>query len=578
MADYSEQDIRSLAVGFLRRHYRLRERYGSSGTRIVSRPHYYNGVKIDARFAYRKPDGAFFTATVEATSVDRAAEVLYRLNWWRIGAQALTLTLCTLAVAVWGSELFWTEAAAREGEVGWAGTQELRFNLFRELGYWRAWSLVGYAFLLLFGVSAALLSSLRRYRYIYAIAQFKRFHADDQWVAYDDRVFAGRRRTYHRELRRQATRYGFGLLRVLPGNEILAEINPSQIDQFGGQRRALPKWMAAIERAPDRVVRSLPAPRKFPGLPPRRPRPLPAPPPPPALPPPAETPPVVHRAQDYADPLTVTPYLSDPEPAAAARPALPPARRGRPAWYRRPARRLAHWRYLTRRAVRGLAPAETRRMPGFYQLRPWVLPLATVAALALAGGLYHQSRWSPLARPGQRTVAPGVAPLENARNPAPALPVEAGEFSPRRGPLPTDAAAADERYTDDVSLLPPDQDLIELTTEGAVGTDVQLYRIDEDGTTTVTYDCLPLYELGRAVYLLREGYYPDFRAARNRAEQLFRDYGLPVTVAQNACVDLARPGYLVYFFQPTDDEGRVNFFVRQITTTGELHATVVRIE
>ena len=64
MRFHSEQDIRGLAIGFLRHHYRLRDRFGSSGTRVYSKPHFYFGVKIDARFAYQKPDRTFFTATI----------------------------------------------------------------------------------------------------------------------------------------------------------------------------------------------------------------------------------------------------------------------------------------------------------------------------------------------------------------------------------------------------------------------------------------------------------------------------------------------------------------------------------
>ena len=170
---YTEQQIRGLAINFLRFHYKLRPRHpAAAGTRIVDKPHYYQGVLIDARLAYQRPDGSYFTATVEATSQDRQDEILYQTNYWRIGAHTLVWTLLLTTALLW------------------AGTQVQRLNLFRLFGTPNAYLVLVLLLVTLFTVVGAALRGLKRYRYIYAVDQFKHFYADAQWVAYDVEIFA----------------------------------------------------------------------------------------------------------------------------------------------------------------------------------------------------------------------------------------------------------------------------------------------------------------------------------------------------------------------------------------------------
>jgi hypothetical protein len=106
------------------------------------------------------------------------------------------------------------------------------------------------------------MSRLRRYRYIYAVDQFKHFYADAQWVAYDEAIFldAGwRKRRRYRELQQQCVQYGFGLLEVDDQKVVRNVMSPSQIDQFGGRRWKLPGWLA---RAEEIKLPALPKPKK----------------------------------------------------------------------------------------------------------------------------------------------------------------------------------------------------------------------------------------------------------------------------------------------------------------------------
>ncbi|NJB86407.1 hypothetical protein GGR26_002175 [Lewinella marina] len=366
---YSEQQIRGLAINFLRFHYKLRPRYGGSGTRIVDKPHYYQGVLIDARLAYQRPDRTYFIATVEATSLDRRDEILYRVNYWRIGIHALVLS-CALAAA-----FVWWGGGARVPE----------WNLYAVFGSPRVYGVLLLSFAALFVTVAGLLSRLRGYRYIYAVDQFKHFYADAQWVAYDAEIFAPdtwRTRRQYRELERQCVKYGFGILAVEADKVVRNVMSPSRIDQFSGHRSLLPRWLARAESVA---------------------------PPQPALPPPE---------LEETDPLALPP----PPPA------LLPARPGRPSVYRHPRRAQLLLRARLRRWYRSLFPDELRRRPGYYKLGWWVFLLGVPAVVMFGWGLYRQSTYSPLAVAGGRYAEPDLDMLESTRDPAPALDPESGEF------------------------------------------------------------------------------------------------------------------------------------------------------
>ena len=230
---YTEQQIRGLALNFLRFHYKLRPRLGGSATRIVDRPHYYEGVLIDARLAFQQPDSKWFTATVEATSIDRTDEVFYQINYWRVAIHAGVLALAATAVLLWVP-----------------GT-----DLWRRFGNPEAGLLLLGFFGSVFALCLALLSQWRGYRYLYAVDQFKRFYADAQWVAYDVKIFAAdnrRSRSRYAELERQCIKYGFGMLAVGADSVVRNVMSPSQVDQFAGQRLKLPEWMARarVQRMP----------------------------------------------------------------------------------------------------------------------------------------------------------------------------------------------------------------------------------------------------------------------------------------------------------------------------------------
>lgn len=532
MTAYTEQQIRGLAINFLRFHYKLRPRYAGGGTRIVDRPHYYKGVLIDARLAYQRPDRTFFTATIEATSVDQQQEILYVVNYFRVVVHALVLTLLIGAITIWALTLlpaysFDGETAAIVDEGIWAGSRVQGFNLWRAFGRPAVYSVLVSGFLLTFGLIGVLLSRWRVYRYIYAVDQFKHFFADAQWVAYDERIFdekSRRRRRQYRELHRQCVRWGFGLLAVEEDRVVRIVIAPSQVDQFGGGRVQLPRWISAIEQQPASLVGML-----------RRGGPVKA---KPQLPPPPE---------ELADPLAIDPYLDLPRREEAQAVAVK-AKPGRPKFYERPDRKLALVRARTRRAYRSLFAGRLRRRPGYYELGTWVFVVGLVSLSLVSWALYRQSYYRPVAEEGAPDAAQSLDPLESESNPVPYLDIEEGEF----------------RRDDDPFFLESNDE-------------VRLLKLSTSGRITTEYDCVPLYLLDRRLYLAVAGRYSTYGAARSRAEAINRTYEVPVTVALGACVSLAEEDYLVYLGEATENEGTANFLVRSYGLGSQLEVEILEI-
>ncbi|MEY3369275.1 MAG: hypothetical protein RI973_2430, partial [Bacteroidota bacterium] len=93
------------------------------------------------------------------------------------------------------------------------------------------------AFAVFFAAFYLLARNFRRYRYIYAVEQFKKYHADEQWIALAHDVFEGEENKYFRELKQQCVFNGFGLLLVDANLDTKIVITPSRHDIFQGRRR-----------------------------------------------------------------------------------------------------------------------------------------------------------------------------------------------------------------------------------------------------------------------------------------------------------------------------------------------------
>jgi hypothetical protein len=518
---YSEQNIRGLAINFLRQHYKLRPRSGTSGTRVVHKPHYYQGVTIDARLAYQKPDLEWFTATVEASSVDSAHEILYRVNFFRIAAHALIVALVVLVGTL-------------------ALPQVLGESVWQTFGRPGVYFFLLQVFLVSWGLAGALLSTLPYYRYIYAIAQFIRFYANAQWVAYDAQIFSvldgetkgqrKRRERYYRELERQCLHFGFGLMEIGDDNRVKWLIEPSHIDQFKGTRSRLPTWVAVAGKAPP-LLKGLVG-----KLPRAKTSPAPA-----AAPTPIALPsvPTDGMTDPLADPFAVESYTPMHPFKLDYAATIVPAKKGRSPWYKQPARFSKHLRWRLRHGVRNLYPQEIRKRPGYYELPWWLVTTGFLLLTAFGGLAYLQSEWSAERRPGQIAAAPDLAPLEPAASPAEsdAIPgILAGEY--------------------DHELTAEQFDLrnreVNLSTEPIIAETAQpvntlhYVRYDTTNQAVESFGCGPLGAVENVAYVLAEGDYPVLSAARERAAFIAGRFKIPASIILNDCLTPGTPGYLLY--------------------------------
>ena len=240
----SEDEVKRRFVPFLREFYRQRfePMPGSEAVELDNVGE--GGLVADGKMTFRKGDGSPFVCTYEATSRDKAQEVKFSVN-----DQYL----------VWDAAAFGAIAAAVLYAVFYATRREWLIDLQLEGNLGLVIGVAMIAFLLWF----FLFRGWRKYRYIYAIEQFKQYQADEQWVAIAEDVFPSPTDPYLIELRNQCVFSGFGLAIVTAGNGVRPLANPSRLGLYGEDRQMLhwvtrADWYQAITQRPGAVAQIRP--------------------------------------------------------------------------------------------------------------------------------------------------------------------------------------------------------------------------------------------------------------------------------------------------------------------------------
>ncbi|HRK83472.1 MAG TPA: hypothetical protein PLZ12_18655 [Saprospiraceae bacterium] len=211
----SEQEIKDIMLRFLKRHYRNRQRNGE--TEIASDARGKGGILADGYLSFPKPGGGWFVATFEATSYDTRQEV-------RFTQRRGLLFWDNMVAALWGTAI----------GGGFNITQQ--WLPIKKYGPALPLVMLISVFTGLFFLVRMLSSHWRRYRQIYAVEQFKRYHTDEQWIAVAEEVFNGPHDPHFIELRRQCIRYGFGLVVIAANEAPRAHLTPAREDVFEGRR------------------------------------------------------------------------------------------------------------------------------------------------------------------------------------------------------------------------------------------------------------------------------------------------------------------------------------------------------
>ena len=218
MEHLSEDTIKRATLTFMKTYYKFRPRAGE--TTISYDMIHPSGVIVDGYLTFPKENGKPFVATFEATSAASATEVRFSLQkkqliWDAIAAGTFLATV--LMIVFWFTNM-WDLTRS-----GW---------LF---------SLVLPLILVFLGILAyqMFFKGSERYRYIYAIEQFKQYHADEQWVALGKDVFDNSTEAHFAELRDQCVKNGFGLVTVDSDEHVNLLITPAREEVFGRKRHTL---------------------------------------------------------------------------------------------------------------------------------------------------------------------------------------------------------------------------------------------------------------------------------------------------------------------------------------------------
>jgi hypothetical protein len=244
MIQLTEKIVVKIALAYLKRHYKYMPREGETQVRSDVRTE--EGIRADGYLAFRVDDaGKVFTATIEATDYMKRKELRYSLYRQLMFMDGLTLAMALMALLS-----------------GWAHIRGAP-SVYPTGPEWAILTILGGIAILTLLV-ILLVRGRSRYHYIYAVEQFKQYHADDQWVAFAWDVFHSTESKYYRELRKQCMQYGFGLLEVDREQHVKIHLAPTRMDVFG-RRRAIRQFRQVrdfTQRIGKRLTPRLPLPVK----------------------------------------------------------------------------------------------------------------------------------------------------------------------------------------------------------------------------------------------------------------------------------------------------------------------------
>lgn len=223
----TEDVVKQRFVPFLKEFYRNRYEPVADSIQVNFDNVGTGSLVADIQMTFRKNDGSPFTCTCEATSRDKAGEVKFSLN---------------LVYFLWDCAAFGAMCTAAAYVYFYATQFKWLFDLHPtgNLGFILGVAMIGF-FMWYFTMQG-----WRKYRYIYAVEQFKRYQADDQWVAIAEDVFPSPNDPYMLELKSQCVYQGFGLA-VVPAEGAVRILNaPSRIGIFGKDRKMV-DWVTRTQ-------------------------------------------------------------------------------------------------------------------------------------------------------------------------------------------------------------------------------------------------------------------------------------------------------------------------------------------
>lgn len=180
----------------------------------------YGKVTVDGTITFPRNGETHFLASIEATDYGKREELWFRFSWELALWDAVAISsgfLCALFT--------WMHLSSHLG-------------LFKG-NFW----LLGLVGLILLASLSYLtflsIRPLKRYRYIYAIEQFRRYAANEQWVAFAWDVFPSGNTPVFLELREQCVLNGLGMLEILRDGKVKMHLSPAREGIPGIQKRPI---------------------------------------------------------------------------------------------------------------------------------------------------------------------------------------------------------------------------------------------------------------------------------------------------------------------------------------------------
>lgn len=241
----SDKELAKMTLGFLKGYYKYRERDGETVVQLDVKSE--SGIIADGYLTYPldKKKDLNYIATLEATDYWHREELRYHHTRDLLLVDAFTSAL-VLAVVFLGYSYF-----------------NESISMFH-LGWWSSILILFLSVLAVAGIMVGVLWPHRRYRYIYAIEQFKKYYADDQWIGFTFDVFPNYEDKYYLELRRQCIRYGVGLIEVDPHKKIKILLAPARQDAFANNRTLVEfKGITALSKTIQQSVTGIQIPVSF---------------------------------------------------------------------------------------------------------------------------------------------------------------------------------------------------------------------------------------------------------------------------------------------------------------------------
>jgi len=226
-ATLSEDEVKRRFVPFLRDFYKNRYEPMPNSVAVELDNVSKEGWVADGKYTFRKSDGTPFVCTYEATSRDKADEVKFKRNhlYFHWDCAAFGSVCAALAyVFLFETKFKWLVESKFIGNLGML----LGIGIIGFLGWY------------------FVMRNWRKYRYIYAIQQFKQYFADEQWVALAEDVFPSPNDPYLLELRNQCVYNGIGLAIVPQEGLVRKIIDPSRLGIFGKDRR-MTQWVTRAQ-------------------------------------------------------------------------------------------------------------------------------------------------------------------------------------------------------------------------------------------------------------------------------------------------------------------------------------------